>query len=299
MAVNALEKSTELAPGYAPSWANLGKSYTANASFELQGAEHYRKAEAAFARALEIQPDELDAQIYMANMFTDTGRVEQAVPLLRQALKTNPNKAEIHWELGYAYRFAGMLKESVAEGELARQLDPGVKLNSSALNGYLYLGEYDRFLASLPTTDDVPFIVFYRGFGEYHQKNWQEAEKNFDRAYDLDRSVLQAIIGKAFSFGLKGQKQEGIATLQTLETTIRQRGVMDPEAIYKIAQAYAQLGDKAAGLRVLRHSIENGFFPYPYFANDPLLDALRKEDGFPSLMDAARQRHEAFKSRFF
>jgi hypothetical protein len=62
---------------------------------------------------------------------------------------------------------------------------------------------------------------------------------------------------------------------------------------------YAQLGDKAAGLRVLRHSIENGFFPYPYFANDPLLDALRKEDGFPSLMDAARKRHEAFKSRFF
>jgi DNA-binding winged helix-turn-helix (wHTH) protein/TolB-like protein len=299
MAAKMLEKSTELAPRYAPSWANLGKSYTANASFELGGADHYRKAEAAFARALEIQPDELDAQIYMANMFTDTGRVEQAVPLLRQALKTNPNKSEIHWELGYAYRFAGMLKESVAEGELARQLDPSVKLNSSALNGYLYLGEYDRFLASLPKTDDVPFIVFYRGFGEYYEKNWQEAENNFDRAYDLDRSVLQAIIGKALSFGLKGQKQKGITILQALEATIRQRGVMDPEAIYKIAQAYAQLGDRAAGLRVLRHSIENGFFPYPYFANDPLLDVLRKEDGFPSLLDAARQRHQAFKTRFF
>jgi hypothetical protein len=59
-----------------------------------------------------------------------------------------------------------MLSESVSECERARQLDPGVKLNSSALNGYLYLGQYDRFLESLPKTNDVPLIVFYRGFGE-------------------------------------------------------------------------------------------------------------------------------------
>jgi tetratricopeptide (TPR) repeat protein len=294
-----LEKSTELEPRYAPAWANLGKAYTANASLQLGGREHYHRAEIAFKQALEIQPEELDAQIFMANMFTDTGRVERAVPLLRQALKTNPNNAEIHWELGYAYRFAGMLKESASEGELARKIDPGVKLNSSALNAYLYLGDYGRFLESLPRTDNVPFIVFYRGFGEYYEKNWQDAEKNFDHAYDLDRSVLQAIVGKAFSFGLKGHKQEGIAILQALERTVKERGVMDPEAIYKIAQAYGQLGDNAAALRVLRHSIETGFFPYPYFANDPLLDALRKEHDFPPLLDAARQRHESFKSRFF
>ena len=74
---------------------------------------------------------------------------------------------------------------------------------------------------------------------------------------------------------------------------------MDPEATYKIAQAYAQLGDKPAALRVLRRSIENGFFPYPYLASDPLLDSLRKERDFPPLMDAVRHRHESFKSRFF
>ena len=60
----------------------------------------------------------------MANLLTDTGRVEQAVPLLRSVLQDNPNNAEAHWELGYAYRFAGMLKESVAECEKARQNNP-------------------------------------------------------------------------------------------------------------------------------------------------------------------------------
>ena len=79
------------------------ESYTASASFQFGGTEYYRKAQAAFEHAIALKSDGIDARVYMANMFTDTGRVEKAVPLLREALKTNPNHAEIHWELGYAY----------------------------------------------------------------------------------------------------------------------------------------------------------------------------------------------------
>jgi DNA-binding winged helix-turn-helix (wHTH) protein/TolB-like protein len=299
MAIKMLERSTESAPRYAPSWANLGKSYSANASFQLGGAPHYRKAQAAFERALALEPDELEARIYMANLLTDTGRVEQAVPLLREALKTNPNHAEIHWELGYAYRFAGMLPESVSECERARQLDPGVKLNSSALNGYLYLGKYDRFLESLPNTNDVPLIVFYRGFGEYYKKDWGQAGEHFDHAFELDRSILQAEIGKAFSFAIKDRKAEGVAVLNVLENKMNERGSVDPEAIYKIAQGYAVLGEKTSALRVLSRSVEGGFFPYPYFVNDPLLDPLRSDEAFTHVMNAARRRHESFRNQFF
>jgi tetratricopeptide (TPR) repeat protein len=299
MAIKMLERSTESAPRYAPAWANLGKSYSANASFQLGGAPHYRKAQAAFERALALEPDELEARIYMANLLTDTGRVEQAVPLLREALKTNPNNAEIHWELGYAYRFAGMLPESVSECEKARQLDPGVKLNSSALNGYLYLGKYDRFLESLPNTNDVPLIVFYRGFAEYYKRDWGQAGEHFDHAFELDRSILQAEIGKAFSFSIKDRKAEGTAVLNILEKKMNERGSVDPEAIYKIAQGYAVLGEKTSALRVLSRSVEGGFFPYPYFVNDPLLDPLRSDEGFTHVMNAARQRHESFRNQFF
>src|SRR5712675_1947543 len=124
-------------------------------------------------------------------LLTDTGRVEQAVPLLREALKTNLNHAEVHWELGYAYRFAGMLNESAAECERAREIDPGVKLSSSVLNAYLYLGLYDKFLQSLPKDSEMSLIVFYRGFGNFHKQNWEEASRDFDRVYDLDHSLLQ------------------------------------------------------------------------------------------------------------
>jgi DNA-binding winged helix-turn-helix (wHTH) protein/TolB-like protein/Tfp pilus assembly protein PilF len=299
MAIRMFEKSAELAPSHALAWANLGKALTANASFQMGGVEQYQKAQRAFERALALQPDQIDAQIYMANMFTDTGKTEKAVPLLREALQSNPNHAEIHWELGYAYRFAGMLKESVEECERARQLDPSVKLTSSTLNTYLYLGQYDRFLQSLPKTDDLALIAFYRGFGQYYKKDSERAAREFDHAVELDRSLLQAQIGKALSFAIRHQVAQGLDTLEKVEAKINQRGVGDPEASYKIAQAYALLGDKPAALRVFRRSIETGFFSYPYFLTDPLLENLRKDSEFQQLMNKAKQRHEAFRKAFF
>ena len=299
MAIKMLEKATELAPNYALGWANLGKAYTATASFQLAGAEQYQKAQNAFERALTLEEDQIDARIYMANMFTDTGRVEKAVPLLREALRTNPNHAEIHWELGYAYRFAGMLQESVAESELARRLDPGVKLYSSTLNGYLYLGKYDKFLESLPKSNDQALIVFYRGLGEYYKNDRNPAAVDFDRAYNLDRSLFQAQIGKALSFSIRKQNSQGLGVLKDVEDRITRRSVGDPEATYKIAQAFAVLGDFPSSVRVLERSIDRGFFPYPYLVTDPLLDPLRKRPEFDRLLAVARNRHLAFAKSFF
>ncbi len=299
MAVQMLEKSAEIDPKYALTWASLGRSYTAGGSFQLEGRNYYQKAQSAFDRALALQPAQINTRVFLANFLTDTGRVEQAVPLLREALKTNPNHAELHWELGYAYRYAGMLKESVEECEQARQLDPGVKLNSSALNAYLYLGEYDKFLQSLPKNGELPFHIFYRGFVEYHQKRFDEAVADFDRSFELNPTLLQAQIGKALGDAVEHQELKGLEILQAAETKIQARGVGDSEAIYKLAQAYAVLKDKTSALRMLRHSIDNGFFPYPYFMTDPLLDSVRNEPQFGELIARARERHEAFRKAFF
>jgi tetratricopeptide (TPR) repeat protein len=292
-----LEKSTEIDPNYAPAWAYLGASYNSDAAFELGGRQQYRRAEAAYERALALRPNLLDAQMFLANLLVDTGKVEQAVPLLRDALKMNGNNAAAHWELGYAYRFAGMLDESLAECEQARQLDPFVKANGSVLNTYLYLGQYQKFLESLPV-DDSSFILFYRGFGKFHEKEFDQASRDFDRAYELD-PTLYAGIGKALSESIHRRNGEAFDLLNGLERTIRDRGVGDPEGTYKIAQAYAVLGDKSSALRVLRTSVEFGFFSYPYILKDPLLSDLHSESEFAQILNIARQRYEAFKSFFF
>ena len=111
--------------------------------------------------------------------------------------------------------------------------------------------------------------------------------------------MLQAQVGKALSDSIGHDNNKGLELLRQTERMISERGVSDAEGIYKVAQAYAVLGDRASALRVLRSAIEGGFFPYPYFQTDPLLDPIRHEGAFTDLMNQARQRHEQFKNRFF
>jgi DNA-binding winged helix-turn-helix (wHTH) protein/TolB-like protein len=297
LAIRMFEKSTEIDSNYASAWAYLGASYNSDAAFELGGREQYRRAQAAYERALAIRPNLLDAQIFFANLLVDTGKVEQAVPLLRQALQTNENYAPTHWELGYAYRFAGMLDESAKECERALQLDPFVRANGSVLNTYLYQGDYGKFLESLPV-DDSSFFLFYRGLGEFYEKDFDKASREFDRAYELDPTLYTGI-GKALSDSIHQRRTEGLDLLRGLESKIIQRGVGDPEAAYKIAQAYAVLGDQTSALRLLRMSVESGFFCYPYLEKDPLLKDLHGKPEFNRILNITRQRHDAFQKSFF
>lgn len=299
LAAEMFNQSLTIDPAYALAWAHLGTTHNAVASLQFGGRDHYQKAQQAYEKALALNPDLIEARTFTANSLTDTGRPEQAVEMLRAGLAAHPNHALAHWEVGYAYRFAGMLAESIAECERARAIDPQVKLTSSALNSYLYVGDYRRFLQSLPDREDSAFILFYRGLGHYYLKEWEQAAAYFDRAYELDAEMLQTQIGKALSHASKSEEQKGIALLRTVEAKAVERGVSDAEAIYKIAQAHSVLGEKEAALRMLRRSIEGGFFCYPYFVNDALLDNLRGEPEYDALLAQAWQRHENFKRRFF
>jgi tetratricopeptide (TPR) repeat protein len=293
-----LEKSVEIDPKYPLTWAYLGQSYTSDAAFELGGREQYRRAQAAYERALALDPKQLEAEIFLANLLVDTGKVEQAVPLLRNVVTRDSTNASAHWELGYAYRFAGMLKQSLEECLHALQIDPLVKGNGAVLNTYLYLGSYDDFLRSLGGGDEPGFVRFYRGFGEYHQGNLKAALTDLARAYD-EKPTLYTGIGKALADSIIHKNSEGLQILRQLEREMAQRGVGDPEATYKMAQAYAVLGDHTSALRSLRSSIENGFFPYPYFVTDPLLKSLHGLPEFSSVLEIALGRHEKFRKDFF
>jgi serine/threonine protein kinase/TolB-like protein len=292
-----LEKSTASEPGYAPAWTHLGRAYEANAALQFGGRDQNRKAETAFAKALRLNSASIDTRVYMANLLTDTGQVEDAVPLLRAAIEKNRNSAAAHWELGYAYRFGGLLEDSVRECDLARRLDPSVKIGSSANNALFYLGRYDEWLAGLPASNSA-YILFYRGIGEFYKGDYQPAAMHFDQAYDLDPALLQAGVGKTLSHQIAGKYAQGIQLLRELESKILDRGVTDPEAMYKVAQAYSMLGDKPSALRLFQKTVQGGFFPYPYFQSDPLLANLRQESGFAEVMTEALRRNRIFQSRF-
>jgi hypothetical protein len=94
-----------------------------------------------------------------------------------------------------------------------------------------------------------------------------EAKANFDHAYDLDPTLLQAEVGRAFSLGIQQHNSEAVGTLHGLEAKIDEHGVVDPEAMYKIAQAYASIGEKKRSAPCLTPQYSAWIFPLSVFCN--------------------------------
>jgi len=88
------------------------------------------------------QPD-IDSINNQAESLRTSGRPDEAIALLQQALKTNPSYAKTHNNLGCALRDKGQLAEATAEFERAIELNPEYILAHNNLG--VVLSEQKRF----------------------------------------------------------------------------------------------------------------------------------------------------------
>jgi tetratricopeptide (TPR) repeat protein len=116
----------------------IDKTYS-NASLFLARAyrdlTEYEKATAAFKRALEIDPDFLEARSTYGGMLFDTGNVDEAIRQFNTVTQRDKNNATTYYLLAQAYR----VKEQYALGiEAAQQ---AVKLTPKNGEAHFWLAE--------------------------------------------------------------------------------------------------------------------------------------------------------------
>jgi hypothetical protein len=69
--------------------------------------------------------------------------------------------------------------------------------------------------------------------------------------------------------------------------------------MFFIARLYCLHGNKEKGIRLLRKAVESGFYCYPFFLIDPFLDPVRDDPEFQKVLALAKEKHEAFKLKYF
>jgi DNA-binding winged helix-turn-helix (wHTH) protein/TolB-like protein/Tfp pilus assembly protein PilF len=294
VAIRLLEKSIALDPDYAPAWARLALAYGGYAAWQGGGPEYMAKSKAAFDTALRLDPDTPHARTYIAIQMIERGELDQGLLTLREELRLNPNDAEAHWWLTEAYLYGGMLPESIAEGERALELNPLVNIGST-FNSYLHAGNYDKFLSTMPVGESAR-TTFYRGLCFLYMKDLSRAASEFEHALTLDSSLLHARYGEAFLYVIRRQPAEGLQFLAKLE---QETPTVDGEMLYKLAQAYALLGDRHSALRLLRGAIDHNFYCHACLIRDPLLEPVRGEAEYAELVTRALDLHESFRRRYF
>lgn len=278
-------QSVEEDPGYAPAWARLGRIHHVMAKYQPQGTqESLDRAETAFRKALELNPDLPIAHKLLAQLEVDLGRARDAmVRLVERAHTADP---ELLAGLVSTCRYCGLLDASAAAHTRALGLEP--KIRTSVGHTWFLQGDYAR-VATLRVSD-YPYTVAMSlaALG-------REAE-----AIPVLRDLDQKLPGRLRDFAavartlLEGDAPGSIAAVNRIVGS----DFRDPEGLFYLSRHLAHLGDVAPALDLLERVVASGYFCFPVMARDAWLDSLRKKPAFTRLLRRAEALHQEARAAF-
>jgi DNA-binding winged helix-turn-helix (wHTH) protein/tetratricopeptide (TPR) repeat protein len=278
-------RSVEEDPRFAPAWARLGRIHHVMGKYLDTGtAESLDRAEEAFRRALELNPDLSITHKLYAQLDVDRGRVRDAMArLIERAHTADP---ELLAGLVTTCRYCGLLDASTAAHKRALSLEP--KIRTSVPHTWYFQRDYARVVTIKPI--DFPYIV---------PLSMAESGRKADAIATL-RELEQKIqtrvreLVSAARWMLEGDSAQSVAAVNRfLSPDFR-----DPEGLFYAARHLARLKEDSAALGLLERVVAGGFFCFPAIASDPWLDPLRKKAAFAKLLRQAETEHQHAATAF-
>ena len=237
----------------------------------------------------------LSALCNLAGRYADLGKTAETVELSRRSLQIKPNNADSHFFLGYAYRYAGFLREAVQEQERALELDTGNRRFSSIGVTYVYVGEYQKALQAFDLDPDSPWSISWKGQVYLRMKQPETALEYFNETLEMEPQSSLGLWTTGMKAAIEGKHKQGVAAIRK----IVQSGVLDSEQWYNWTNVYGLLGERSECIRELRKAVEGGFFNYPLMLTDSFLDSVRQEPEFQEVLALAKEKHRAFGKQSF
>ncbi len=275
-------------PLYAPAWARIGRMHriVANRGDRAAAVESHRKAEEAFTRALEVNPDLSLAHNLYAYLEVDLGRAREAMVRLLARARQQRADPELFAGLVHACRYCGLLEASVAAYENAKRFDPHIR--TSVCHTFLMLEDYRRAIET-EHTDGLGLMqvlsAVRQGRGEEMIGTLREFEQTVPGTMqEAVRAGIATIESRA----------EGFAV--AFDRSIQ--GIRDPEFLYQWALMASQVGDTTRALDTLERVVDRGWCCAASMARDPWLDHVRDEPRFITLLRKAEGRHRAAAAAF-
>jgi non-specific serine/threonine protein kinase len=276
-------------PQYAPAWARVGAAYRSLGKFsDTQSIELLQRSEAAFQRALQLNPDLSVAHNLYARLKIDLGHAEEAMVGLLLRARERTVDADIFAGLVQACRYCGLLEASVAADNQARRLDRCVR--TSVVHTYILMGDYRR---GMEVTADDPADVITQGVLLLMLGRASEAVSILERGKAWELSMPRTWT-ESMQLLAQGRREEALAVTQRLMSP----AYRDPETFYYVARQLAYLGDRETALPLLRRAVENGFFCASTLGRDPWLDGLRADIRFSNLVRDADMKSRAARTAF-
>lgn len=170
----------------------------------LAQQENYAEAEAAFRKAVELDPGFSEPALELAEIYVDSDRPNDAVPVLEDVIAADPRNDEVLVTLTQIYLMTGRFDDGIRLVE-GRRENSTLPRDAEVLRGRLYYeaGEYREaikvFEELLEQEKNSPELARILGEVYLRDGDADRSRDYFDKAIAMDPSDYRSYIGKFFA----------------------------------------------------------------------------------------------------
>ncbi len=282
-AIAMLRKSIGLEKSYAPTWQALGARYHFEYDYAHGGSTAWDEAERAYEQALSLDPELISASASLVMMRTEEGRLPAAYVQAHKFLERRPDSGVAHFAMSYVLRYAGLLKQSARECELARAADPLDTMLRTCSQTFIRLGQYSR----------AESFIQLDGSSDWAQGMLlQVLIRNSQRGQDISqiRPIPEMAAPLIRACYLHHPKSE----LLELKRQEEEFPTQDPEGTYHVGIVETFCGFYEDGLKWLLEATSKNYCLAEDLETDPILNRLHTLERFSELRISAEQCRSRF-----
>jgi TolB-like protein/DNA-binding winged helix-turn-helix (wHTH) protein/Tfp pilus assembly protein PilF len=273
-------------PTFAPSYAGLARAYSDLGTVLIGGIANEERPKVVLnaRKALELDPELVDAHLLLAAMETQYWHWKESEAEYRRALELSPNNATANAEFGLWLAFQGRADEGVVAARRGRTLDPLSFSASDHLAWTLFCSrryeEAEQELRSaLAVRPDDALTLWILGFVLTAERRPREAVPVLERAVSVsDRSP--GIAGLlVYAYAQSGRRADALRLLAELQRR-KKTGYVPTAAFVK---AYLGVGDYNRAFFWLEEAYKEQSNILLFLKVHPIFDPIRNDPRFTDL----------------
>lgn len=286
-AITHFQTALQLDPAYAPAWAGLSMCYAVlPITADAPPSQVFPQGRDAAARALHLDPTLPEAHVARGVIHLwsewDWTAAEQH---FRRAIAANPSDSDAHMFLAHLFSDLGKHEQALAEIRIALRLDPVSAIVNTHEGHFLYSARrYQEALAPLQRALQLApqFWVAHIVLGKVlaMTKNYPQALAAFRRAHRCSHGNTEALALRAYTLAVAGQTAAARRVLRDLQ---RRAARFFVPPLHR-ALAHLGLGEHKTALDELERAFQERDVRLTFLAVEPRWDPLRAHSRFRALL---------------
>lgn len=242
----------------------LPMGHVAAAFVKMRFDYNWVGAEAAYRRALELDPGSAAAHVYYAELLDVVGRDEEAIAAMRHALRLDPFWLDHNVAFGYLLVRLGQYDAAI------EQFRKTLELDTNYVTAWFWLAEAHA----------------YKGEQDAAAKAWLEYLSRVvlaSRVADL-RTMLESAYARSGWSGFWRSEMAFAEEEYRRPGTVWKESFARHSGAFLKARRYARVGHWDRALAALEEAYEERHFLLPFVQREPLFEPLRQERRYQDLI---------------